>query len=68
MLGFVTNDSYVYDNANRLTSVNAVNYTWDNNGNASTRSARRLINDGTNTYTYDAEREASPKGRTGWWK
>jgi len=51
VLGFVTNDTYVYDDANRLTSVNAVNYSWDNNGNASTRSARRLLNDGVNTYT-----------------
>jgi YD repeat-containing protein len=46
VLGFVTNDTYVYDDANRLTSVNAVNYTWDNNGN--------LLNDGVNTYTYDS--------------
>jgi uncharacterized protein RhaS with RHS repeats len=60
VLGFVTNDTYVYDDANRLTSVNAVNYTWDNNGN--------LLNDGVNTYTYDADREASLKRRTGWWK
>jgi hypothetical protein len=56
----VTNDTYVYDDANRLTSVNAVNYSWDNDGN--------LLNDGANTYTYDADREASPKRRTGWWK
>ena len=38
--------NYAYDAANRLTSVNGVAYTWDNNGN--------LLNDGTNTYTYDA--------------
>ena len=37
---------YVYDDANRLTSVNGVTYTWDNNGN--------LLNDGVNTYTYNA--------------
>jgi len=36
---------YVYDAANRLVSVNAVNYTWDNNGN--------LLSDGEYTYTYD---------------
>ena len=36
----------MYDIANRLTSVNGVQYTWDNNGN--------LINDGTNTYAYDS--------------
>jgi RHS repeat-associated protein len=46
VLGFVTNDSYGYDDANRMTSVNAVNYSWDNNGN--------LLNDGVNTYTYDS--------------
>jgi RHS repeat-associated protein len=38
--------NYVYDNANRLTSVNGTSYTWDNNGN--------LLNDGVNTYTYDS--------------
>jgi hypothetical protein len=36
----VTNDNYVYDDANRLTSLNGVTYTWDNNGN--------LLNDGVN--------------------
>ncbi len=38
--------SYQYDVANLLTSVNGVNYTWDNNGN--------LLNDGVNTYAYDS--------------
>ena len=38
--------TYVYDYANRLSSVNGVNYTWDNNGN--------LLNDGINIYTYDS--------------
>jgi RHS repeat-associated protein len=42
----VSNDTYVYDDANRLASVNGVSYSWDNNGN--------LLNDGTNTYTYDS--------------
>ena len=37
--------SYTYDIANRLTGVNGVTYTWDNNGN--------LLNDGTAAYTYD---------------
>ncbi len=37
--------TYVYDDANRLTSVNSVPYSWDNNGN--------LLGDGTTTYTYD---------------
>lgn len=46
-------NNYVYDAANRLTSVDSVAYTWDNNGNASIakHSARRLLNDGVNTYT-----------------
>ncbi|MFN3491205.1 MAG: hypothetical protein ACK40V_03200 [Anaerolineales bacterium] len=39
-------NSYQYDSANRLTSVNGVNYTFDDNGN--------LLSDGTNTYTYDS--------------
>ncbi len=39
----VTN--YGYDNANRLTNVNGVTYTWDDNGN--------LTNDGMLTYAYD---------------
>ena len=38
--------NYVYDNANRLTSVDSVAYTWDNNGN--------LLNDSVNMYTYDS--------------
>ncbi len=44
--GLVTTDTYVYDDANRLASVNSINYTWDNNGN--------LLNDGVNTYAYNA--------------
>ena len=36
---------YSYDAANRLASVDGVDYTWDDNGN--------LLSDGTNTYTYD---------------
>jgi len=44
--------SYVYDNANRLTSVGGVSFTWDDNGN--------LLYDGVSTYTYDhANRLAS---------
>jgi RHS repeat-associated protein len=39
-------NSYQYDVANRMTDVNGVPYTWDNNGN--------LLNDGVNTYAYDA--------------
>ena len=52
--GVSSTTNYVYDDANRLASVNGVNYTWDNNGN--------LLNDGTNAYTYDSARKASPKG------
>ncbi len=40
-----TTTNYVYDNANRLTSVGGVTYTWDDNGN--------LLSDGVNTYTYN---------------
>jgi len=40
---FLTN--YTYDDANRMTSVNGVTITWDNNGN--------LRNDGINNYTYN---------------
>jgi RHS repeat-associated protein len=38
--------AYTYDIANRLTAVNEVEYTWDNNGN--------LLDDGVNTYAYDS--------------
>lgn len=51
VLSLATNDTYVYDNANRLTSVNGLNYTWDNNGNTSTGSVQCLLNDGVNAYT-----------------
>lgn len=37
-------NTYQYDDANRLVSVDSVAYTWNNNGN--------LLNDGVNTYTY----------------
>jgi YD repeat-containing protein len=37
--------SYEYDAANRLTSVNGVGYTWDNNG--------KLLSDGVRSYSYD---------------
>ena len=37
--------SYAYDIANRLSSVDRIAYTWDNNGN--------LLSDGTSTYSYD---------------
>lgn len=45
-------NNYAYDNANRLTSIDGVTYSWDNNGN--------LTNDGLTTYGYDhANRLAS---------
>ncbi len=44
--GQQSTDLYQYDVANRLWSVNDTSYVWDNNGN--------LINDGVNSYTYDA--------------
>jgi RHS repeat-associated protein len=44
--GQPTSLEYTYDEANRLTAVGSVSYTWDANGN--------LLNDGTNTYTYDS--------------
>jgi RHS repeat-associated protein len=37
--------AYTYDIANRLTSVDGVTYTWDDNGS--------LLSDGASTYTYD---------------
>jgi RHS repeat-associated protein len=37
--------NYVYDDANRLSSVGGVSYSWDDNGN--------LTGDGVNTYSYD---------------
>ncbi len=44
--GLTSTDTYDYDNANRLSSVNGVTYSWDNNGN--------LLGDGVNTYSYDS--------------
>lgn len=38
-------NTYAYDDANRLTGVNGVSYTWDANGN--------LLSDGTSIYSYD---------------
>jgi RHS repeat-associated protein len=38
--------TFTYAAADRLTSVNGVGYTWDDNGN--------LLSDGVRTYSYDA--------------
>jgi RHS repeat-associated protein len=43
--GLTISVAYSYDIANRLTAVNEVEYTWDDNGN--------LLDDGVNTYAYD---------------
>jgi len=47
--------NYVYDAANRLTSVDGVAYTYDNNGN--------LLDDGVYTYTYDGANRLSAINR-----
>jgi hypothetical protein len=41
----VTSIDYEHDYANRMTSVDEVPYTWDDNGN--------LLDDGVSDYTYD---------------
>jgi len=46
IIGLVTTDTSVYDNANRVQSVNGVTYTFDANGN--------LLNDGVTAYAYDS--------------
>jgi RHS repeat-associated protein len=38
-------NTYAYDAANRLTSVDGVPFSWDDNGN--------LLSDGVSTYSYD---------------
>ncbi len=51
-------NTYSYDDANRLSAVNGVAYTWDANGN--------LLSDGAATYTYDdANRLASVSNAQG---
>ena len=35
--GMLTTDSYLYDDANRILSVDGVSYAWDNNGNLQSR-------------------------------
>lgn len=44
--GLVMTAEYVYDDANRIQSVNDVTYNFDDNGN--------LLSDGVNTYHYDS--------------
>jgi YD repeat-containing protein len=47
--------TYTYDIANRLTSVDGVTYTWDDNGN--------LLSDGVHSYAYD---HANPLSLRSW--
>jgi YD repeat-containing protein len=64
--GLLTNDTYTYDIANRLTNVNGIENIWDENGNTSTparsalpgraSSAQCLFDDGLNAYAYDVNR------------
>ena len=44
--GLTSATSYLYDDANRIETVNCVTYNFDANGN--------LLNDGVNTYVYDS--------------
>ncbi len=44
-------NTYAYDIANRLTSVDGVPYVWDANGN--------LLSDGVSTYAYDSANRLS---------
>ena len=41
--GLPSTTTYLYDDANRLTSVNGVTYTWDANGNPSTSSVQACL-------------------------
>lgn len=55
--GVQSSDTYLYNVANQLASVNGVNFTWDANGN--------LTSDGVNTYTYDhADRLTAVQNQT----
>jgi RHS repeat-associated protein len=49
--------AYVYDNANRLTSVGGVSFTWDDNGN--------LLYDGVTTYTYNHANQLASRAQGG---
>ena len=42
----LSNNTYEYDDSNRLKFVNGVEHLWDDNGN--------LLNDGVNRYSYDS--------------
>ena len=55
--GPLTNDTYFYDDANRIETVNGVPYDYDNNGN--------LKNDGVNDYQYDTANRLKAFGPTG---
>ena len=49
-----TVNSYTFDIANRLTNVDGITYTWDDNGN--------LLSDGVNTYSYTNNKLSSITG------
>ncbi len=49
--GLSSTVQYGYDDANRMTGVDGISYTYDANGN--------LLNDGVNTYAYDAANHLS---------
>jgi len=55
-----TMNTYTYDIANRLISMDGVPYSWDDNGN--------LLSDGVHTYTYDSANRlievSGPEGTT----
>ncbi|UWE05062.1 DNRLRE domain-containing protein [Laceyella sacchari] len=43
----ITTTDYMYNDANQISTINGVDYTYDKNGN--------LVNDGRRIYVYDAE-------------
>src|SRR5262249_21854859 len=61
--------TYGYDLSSELTNANAAGYSYDGTGNRTmsgyqTGADNRLLNDGTNTYTYDNANELTGKSQT----
>jgi hypothetical protein len=54
----VTTHTCEYDDANRLTNVDGVTYTWDDNGN--------LLSDGTRTFILRQTQDRHTTSLTGW--